>query len=209
MFKYVHNNLSFMKKIGDGAEAVVYLGKDVVKDRISKSYRHKNIDIKLRKFRTRREGKILEKLGGIKFPCPKVIGVDDKEMKLKMEYIKAPMMKDVLEKKDYKKICKEVGKYVAIMHNAHIIHGDLTTSNMLLKRGHVFFIDFGLSFISYRGEDMAVDIHLLKQALESKHYSICDECFKSFLKGYKKVGDYKEIMKRLEKVELRGRYKHK
>ena len=198
-----------MKKIGDGAEAIVYLGKDVIKDRISKSYRHKKIDVKLRKFRTRREGKILKKLEMIKFPSPRIIDMDDKEMKLKMEYIKAPMLKDVLEKKDYKKICKNIGKYVAILHNNQIIHGDLTTSNMLLKRGKVYFIDFGLSFISYRVEDMAVDIHLLKQALESKHYSICDECFKYFLKGYKKVKNYKEIISRLKKVELRGRYKHK
>ena len=51
-----------MKQIGDGAEAIIYLDTDVIKERVKKSYRHKNIDIKLRKFRTRRESKVLKKL---------------------------------------------------------------------------------------------------------------------------------------------------
>ena len=135
-----------MKQIGDGAEAIIYLDKDVIKHRIEKSYRHKDIDVKLRKFRTRRESKILKKLQEIGFPAPKLIEIDDKEMKIVMSYINAPRLRDVLEKKDHKKLCKEIGEKIALLHNNDIIHGDLTTSNMLLTDGSpdkLYFIDFG------------------------------------------------------------------
>jgi tRNA A-37 threonylcarbamoyl transferase component Bud32 len=53
-----------------------------------------------------------------------------------------------------------------------------------------------------------VDIHLIKKALESKHYQYSDECIRYVLEGYKKeVKEFDAIMKRLEKVEGRGHYK--
>ena len=197
-----------MKRIGDGAEAIIYLDKDVIKERIKKSYRHETIDLKLRKFRTRRESKVLKKLEGIKFPAPRLIDVDDKEMKIIMEHIDAPRLRDAINANNQKKLCKETGKLVAELHNNEIIHGDLTTSNILFK-DKLSFIDFGLSFFSRRVEDKAVDIHLFRQALESKHHEIWRKAFKNFLSGYKKADDYKEIMLRFEKVEGRGRYKGK
>ena len=72
----------------------------------------------------------------------------------------------------------------------------------------IFFIDFGLGYISKKIEDKAVDIHLLKQALEAKHFKNWEVLFKEFEKGYSKSKDYKDIIKRLKKVEARGRYKH-
>ena len=69
----------------------------------------------------------------------------------------------------------------------------------------IYFIDFGLSFFSQKIEDKAVDLHLLKQALESKHYKIWEKCFKEVLEGYKAAKDYNEVMARFEKVEKRGR----
>lgn len=196
------------KQISKGAEAIIYLDKDVIKDRIKKSYRIKEIDEKLRKSRTKREAKVLENLSVINFPSPNLIYSDQKEI-IKMEYIKGPKLRDVLEKKDYISLSKEVGKKIAIMHNNHIIHGDLTTSNMLLNK-EIYFIDFGLSFFSYKIEDKAVDLHLLKQALESKHYRVWEKCFNAALKSYEKEShDGKEVIARLEKVELRGRYKGK
>ena len=197
-----------MKRIGNGAEAIIYLDKDVIKERIKKEYRHENIDLKLRKFRTRRESKVLKKLEGIKFPAPRLIDVDDKEMKIIMEHIDAPRLRDVINANNQKKLCKETGKLVAELHNNDIMHGDLTTSNILFK-DKLSFIDFGLSFFSRRVEDKAVDIHLFRQALESKHHQIWRPAFKNFLLGYKKADDYKEIMLRFEKVEGRGRYKGK
>jgi TP53 regulating kinase-like protein len=197
-----------MKQLSQGAEAKIYLDKDIVKDRFKKSYRLEEIDTKLRKFRTRRETKILTKLHEINFPVPKLIESDDKSMKIKMEYLDGKKVRDMLEESDYKKICKEIGKLIAVMHDNGIIHGDLTTSNMVFT-DKVNFIDFGLSYFSDRTEDKAVDLHLLRQALESKHYRVWEDCFKAALKGYEKSEDYKTTMTRLEKVEARGRNKQK
>lgn len=198
-----------MKKIAQGAEAKLYLTDNkIIKDRFKKDYRLKEIDVRLRKSRTKKEAKIFDKLSMLNFPAPKLIETDEKE-KIIMEFIKGPKLRDVLEEKDYKSLSEEIGKKIAILHNNNIIHGDLTTSNMILSK-KIYLIDFGLSFFSHKIEDKAVDLHLLKQALESKHFKIWEDCFKAALKGYEKEAtDAKEVLKRLEKVEQRGRYKGK
>lgn len=197
-----------MKKIiGQGAESVIYLDNNlVVKDRVKKNYRIREIDDKLRKFRTKREAKIIEKLPVSK---PALVKVSDEKMQIEMEYIKGNLLRDFLTEKNCAKLCREIGKDVAKIHDAGIIHGDLTTSNLILKENKIYFIDFGLSFFSDKIEDKAVDIHLLRQALESKHYNFWEKAFKSFLEGYKANSKYKEVLNRLEKVEARGRYKGK
>lgn len=201
-----------MKLIGHGAEAKLYLDSktcNVVKRRIEKTYRIKEIDKNLRKKRTRREGRILEKLEGM---CPKLIEVDEDNMEIVMEYLEGPIIKDVLDKYNKKKrskIMEEVGINVGKMHDKNVIHGDLTTSNMIIGK-EVKLIDFGLSFVTDKAEHKAVDIHLFKQALESKHYRHYEGLYESFLNGYKKeVSNYSEIINRLDKVEKRGRYKQR
>jgi len=229
------------KLISQGAESKLYLTDNkIIKDRFKKEYRIKEIDEKLRKFRTKRESKILEKLSIINFPSPKLIDTDKE--KIIMNYVKGPLVKNILEKnyktreqsksKDLRgfenqrfsnnrrfsvsrkslisvNLVKEIGEKIAVLHNNNIIHGDLTTSNMIFNK-EVFFIDFGLSFFSHKIEDKAVDLHLLKQALESKHYKIWEKAFKIVLESYKKKAENSdEILKRLEKVEKRGRYKQK
>ncbi len=198
-----------MEKIGSGAEAVIYLDKDnVIKDRISKSYRLPEIDTKLRRSRTRREAKVIEKLNSIGVPGPKLISMDDNSMKISMSHIKGSKVRDVLAENPIE-LCKEIGKKVAKLHFNGIIHADLTTSNMILS-DEIYFIDFGLSFFSDKAEDKAVDLHLLDRALESRHFSLYPSCWKAVLEGYEK--EYNEsglVLKRLEKVESRGRNKGK
>ncbi|MCK4521169.1 MAG: Kae1-associated serine/threonine protein kinase [Nanoarchaeota archaeon] len=198
-----------MKLIAQGAEAKLYrTDNKLVKDRIKKSYRIKEIDNRLRKFRTKREGKILRKLSSIGFASPGFIDSDEKE-KLVMDFIRGKTLRDFLDEKNYSKLMKELGKKIAVLHNNNIIHGDLTTSNFIFNK-EIFFIDFGLSFISHKIEDKAVDLHLLKQALESKHYKFWEKAYKIALEAYKKEEKQgKEILKRLELVETRGRYKRK
>src|SRR3990167_2700846 len=193
-----------MKIIKQAAEAIIFLDKDkVIKERIRKSYRIDDIDNKLRKFRTRSEGKLLEKIDN----SPEVYEVNDKEMKIVMEFIDGKLVKDILDNMTREKrnlLLREIGRRIAKMHDKDIIHGDLTTSNMILK-DKVYFIDFGLGFHSKKIEDKAVDLHLLKQALESKHYKHFEESYKKVLNGYKSSKNWKEVLKRLEKVERRGR----
>ena len=102
-----------------------------------------------------------------------------------MEYISGEKLSDNLESLDYKSISKLIAENISKMHNQGIIHGDLTTSNMILSKGKLYFIDFGLSHIDEKLEHKAVDLHLLKQALESKHYKNFDSSFKAVLDSYK------------------------
>lgn len=199
------------KIIARGAESIIYKeNNNLVKERISKSYRHPTIDNNKRKYPTRREFKLLLKAQKI-INVPEVLMFDEKEMKVVMQYIKGDVLKKTLDtytKAKREKVAIEIGKQTAKMHDNHIIHGDLTTSNMILNK-KVYFIDFGLGFVSPKEEHKAVDIHLLKQALESKHYKHYEKLYKNFLKGYKTSKNYKKVMERLEKVEKRGRYKRK
>ena len=198
-----------MKLIAQGAESKIFLEKGrVIKNRFRKTYRIKEIDEKLRKARTKREAKVLDKLQKINFPTPELINNNEKDT-LEIEYIKGKLIKNKLKENNCIKLSKEIGEKIAILHNNNIIHGDLTTSNMIFNK-EVFFIDFGLSFFSKKIEDRAVDLHLLKEALESKHYKIWEVCYKEALKNYKKKAKHgKEVLERIKVVESRGRYKRK
>lgn len=194
------------KQIGSGAEAIILLNKNnnIEKKRIEKTYRLKEIDVPLRKSRTKKEAKVLEKLKSFGLNVPKLINTT--EYDIEMENIDGTQLKKLLDKNP--EYAEMIGKNLTIMHDNNIIHGDLTTSNMILKNGKLYFIDFGLSFNSTRIEDKAVDIHLFKQALESKHFRVMHKAYKHFLKTYNPKYK-KEILTRLDEVEKRGRYKEK
>ncbi len=201
-----------MKIIHQGAEAVIkFKDGTIFKERKKKNYRIHEIDDMIRKKSTRSETKLLQKAKKI-VPVPDVIDFCDQEMIIKMEFIEGKRLRDIVEdlsSKKRKEIFKRVGKKIARLHNAQIIHGDLTTSNLIIT-DKIFFIDFGLGFISTKVEDKAVDLQLLKKAIHSKHYKCAKECFDAVLEGYKKESqDYKLFKTRFEKVEKRGRYKTK
>ena len=181
----------------------------VVKRRIKKSYRIPEIDEKLRKLRTRSEARIMERLQG-KINIPKILKVDEKSKEIFMQYIEGKKLSEFLDSFPISKqleIAEEIGKEISKIHDENIIHSDLTTSNMILQENKIFFIDFGLSFHSSRIEDKAVDLHLLRQALESKHFQHWKELYQRVRESYN-PRDKEKILKQLEKVEARGRYKH-
>lgn len=195
--------------IAQGAEAIlIHKNGKLIKRRIPKGYRHPELDKKIRIRRTRSESKILEKISKI-INVPKIISV--KESEIDMEFIDGKKLSEHLDSlKNAPEICGKIGENIALLHNHDIIHGDLTTSNMILKDNRIYFVDFGLGFHSSRIEDKAVDLHLLKQALESRHFRRWQEFFDSALKGYKKNSkETEKILNQLKKVESRGRYKGK
>lgn len=197
------------KIIAIGAEAVISQDKNkIIKTRVAKGYRLPVLDEKLRKLRTRSEAKILEKASAL-IPVPKLISSDDKKKEIIIEYISGKKLSENLEKLNYNSICKQIGKSLAKLHDTELIHGDLTTSNLIYqeKDKKVYFLDFGLGFHSNKSEDRAVDLHLIKQALEAKHPKIHEEAYEAILAGYKSSANYQETIKQLEKVEKRGRYK--
>lgn len=192
-----------------GAEAILTREEaKVIKQRIKKSYRLPELDKKIREQRTRKETKLLTD-SSKHIPIPKVLNSSDKESKIELEFIEGKKLSEHLNNlKNAEEVCKQIGENIAKLHNQGIIHGDLTTSNMILKEKELFFIDFGLGFNSSKTEDKAVDLHLIKQALEAKHFEHFEKFFNSVIEGYKASSNNPaEILKRLEKVELRGRYK--
>jgi len=147
---------------------------------------------------------MLNKLEELNFPSPRLHDMNDKAMQIRMEMINGNKIRDVLYQNPIA-LSEEMGSKIGMLHTEDIIHGDLTTSNMILDK-EIKFIDFGLSFFSSKEEDKAVDLHLFRQALESKHHENWEECFKAALKGYKQANPHAEsILKRLEQVEKRGR----
>lgn len=192
--------------IASGAEALIIReGSHIIKDRVSKSYRHPELDRKIIKQRTKSETKLLEKASRIiDAPKPEQ-GTQFNE--IKMPFIEGKKLSDSLEQLDWKEICRMIGNNIAKLHDKDIVHGDLTTSNMILtKENRLYFIDFGLGFSSSRIEDKAVDLHLIKQALEAKHFTIHKEAEKIILENYTSK-DRVKILEQLRKVESRGRYK--
>ena len=179
-----------MKTLAIGAEAIILQDRNkVVKDRTAKGYRIAEIDRKLRSSRTRGEAGILGRLARIGFSSPKALRANEKTGKLEIEFISGPKVKEVLEKIDYARLSGDIGKKIAMLHNNNIIHGDLTTSNMILHGREVYFVDFGLSFLSERVEDREM-------------------AFQACLAAYRKnCRNGAEVLKRLEIVEKRGRYK--
>jgi len=140
---------------------------------------------------------------------PSVLESNEKSKKIVMENISGKKLSESLNKfdlKEQKKIAKKIGENVSKIHNLGIIHGDLTTSNMLWKGDKVYFIDFGLGYHSIKIEDRAVDLYLLKQALEAKHFENFEIFFKEILKNYKNK-DREKVLEQLKKVEKRRRYK--
>ncbi len=203
-----------MKVISVGAEAVLYVeGGNVIKQRQPKKYRVKELDDKLRLHRMRREARVIAALQQLGIPVPKLVRADEKTATLAMQLIEGKKARDALSKSSYHRICAEIGKAVGMMHKNSIVHGDLTTSNMIISSsdGRVFFIDFGLSLFSSKDEDKAVDLHLFRQALGSSHHAIANQCFAAAIKAYKEANStgWKGVLTRLEKVEQRGRNKHK
>jgi len=199
-----------------GAEAVLYLrdgerGQELVKERLSKGYRIAQLDMKIRKQRTRAEAKLMERARANGIAVPRVRTED--AFRLVMEYVKGAKLKDALNAMaagERKKVCMEMGGLIAALHGAGVIHGDLTTSNMLLSQadGRIYLVDFGLGKFSAAVEDQAVDLFLLFEALKATHFAVLDACWKDVTDGYaSRFGKAKDVLARLEKIKKRRRYK--
>ena len=199
------------KELSRGAEAVIFLQDNkIIKERIKKSYRYFQLDVKLRKNRTKRELNLLKKSSEI-INVPKVIG--NSETEIFMEYIQGEKLSNLVDDmkvNDVNRYFFVIGESLGKLHNKDIIHNDLTTSNILLFNDEIYFIDFGLGFISNKIEDKAYDLHILRNTLKSRHFTKHEKAFSRVIEGYKKISnDFKQIEERLKKIEKRGRYKRK
>ena len=200
-----------MKIIKRGAEAVLYLDNShLVKERVKKSYRLAQIDERLRKLRTRKEARLLSEAKRLGVETPNMFAVDENNFKITMEFVDGKRLKEFLNETDDKnreKTAEKIGKAVGLLHKNGIIHGDLTTSNMILKNDKIYFIDFGLGDFSKRIENQAVDLSVLKEAFKSTHFKHLNLLWESFIKGYKQTNNnFNKVLDTLNDIEKRGRY---
>ena len=188
------------------------MGFDVVqKRRLKKSYRIKEIDEKLISYRTKEEAKLITEARQYGVSVPIIYDVDLKKGIITMEYLKGKRIKDILNdlnEAERKELCIKIGKSIARFHNNDIIHGDITTSNMILVDEKVHFIDFGLGEKNSEIESKGVDLHVLMEAIESTH-SKYSNCFDYVIEGYKKElkNNANPIIKKIEEIVKRGRYR--
>jgi len=197
-----------MRLIYKGAEAELwessYLNFPVIlKKRIKKSYRIKELDERIRKERNRREALMLAEARA-SVNTPHVLGIDLEKNVIIMEYLKGKTIKELFLSKhaNKKKISKEIGVLVKKLHDTNIIHGDLTTSNMIKTTKGIYFIDFGLSYKSNKTEDKAVDVLVFKKMLKSTHWSHFNTIWEAFKKAYSD----KKVLGKVEEIEKRARY---
>jgi len=204
--------------IKKGAEACLFLAdwhgrKVMMKKRLPKKYRLPRLDEQIRTYRTIHEPQLLHEAKKVGVPTPTIFLIDIKDATIIMEFIKGKQMKQLLSKvsKDERqRLCFKIGELIGRLHKHGIIHGDLTTSNMIQdSQGKIFFVDFGLGEKSEELEARGVDLHLVKRALQSIHFKFAEECFKAVLEGYSKVLDaetVKSVLDKIKEIERRGRY---
>ena len=142
---------------------------------------------------------------------PIIYDVDVLLGNITFEYVKGHRIKDVFDDLTVyqrKKIAYQMGVQIALLHNAEIIHGDLTTSNMILSDEMIYFIDFGLSEINNEIEAQGVDLHLLMEALESTHFRYSSS-FKDVFKGYTDTYESNSdlVKHKIDEIVKRGRYR--
>ncbi|MBS7641272.1 Kae1-associated kinase Bud32 [Candidatus Bathyarchaeota archaeon] len=215
---FSHDYLTPGVLIKKGAEANIYLGKwygrkVVFKRRLPKKYRLSELDRAIQIQRTKHEPQMIHKAKEAGVPAPIVFMVDLEEATVVMEYVEGKRVKDILNdlsSEERIEICRQIGRLIGKLHKSGIVHGDLTTSNMILTpNGKIVLIDFGLSEQSMELESRGVDLHLMKRALTSTHYNYVDECFNAVMRGYEEeMGPEitKSVLDRVSEIEKRGRY---
>nr|GMD93610.1 EKC/KEOPS complex subunit bud32-like [Ipomoea batatas] len=172
--------------IKQGAEARVFEStfvgrRSIVKERFSKKYRHPTLDSKLTLKRLNAEARCMTKARRLGVATPVLYAVDPILHSLTFEYVEGPLVKDILlgfgssgiDEERIADIAFQIGNAIGKIHDGGLVHGDLTTSNMLMRSAtnQLVLIDFGLSFTSTLPEDKAVDLYVLERALLSMHSS--------------------------------------
>jgi Kae1-associated kinase Bud32 len=192
-----------MKEISRGAEAIIFdSGSEIIKDRIKKGYRLEVIDEKLRKDRTKLEFKILTHCYNNGLNVPKPMRME--ETKIVMQKIDGKRFSDCF---DLNRM-PEIGEMIAKLHNLGVVHGDLTTANIMMDdSGKLYLIDFGLAKFSNKWEDKATDLFTFKEALYAKHTLYAEKAYNLFMSEYMiKAREAKKILNSLNEIEKRRRY---
>jgi len=197
-----------------GAEAELrrteFLGRPAVeKFRVPKAYRLPAMDEELRRTRIRVEARLMAEARTAGVAVPVLYDINLVDNKIVMEYVEGPTVKEVLEEGGARAhgTAREVGRIAGRLHKAGIIHGDLTTSNMILRDGRIVMIDFSLGGKEASTEARGVDLHLLREALTSAHRNAA-AYYRDVLAGYRETfgKGAEDVVRKVKEIESRGRY---
>ena len=200
-----------------GAEADVILGnwqglEAVFKVRKPLTYRLRVLDESIRRQRTVREAEMIHLAKKAGVASPVLYNVDVPASTIVMEFVRGERVKDLvpsLTDGELDKVFFEFGEAAAKLHRSGIMHGDLTTANVVRRAGRLVFIDFGLSVRTERLEDHAVDLRLIKETLVGAHADVSAKALDSLYGGYASVvgpSRSRAVLKQLQNIERRGRY---
>lgn len=200
-----------------GAESVIYKmdhwgAPYVLKWRQSKPYLLPDIDMHLRKSRTSRECKMLTAARALGVPTPTVYSVDLNKYTILMDFIPGLQLKELAEQASQPNLLslsRNFGKLIALLHEGNIVHGDPTTSNVIVsKNSRLWIVDFGLSETNATVEMKGVDLHLIHRALETTHWEVQEKMLEATLEGYIDVlgSSAEPILSRMKEIRERGRY---
>ncbi len=206
--------LPSLKLLARGAEAEVRLGefmglRAVFKVRVRKLYMHPMLDESLRYRRTRREARVMVAARGAGARVPMVYAVLPSLGLLVMEYVEGVRLKEYFDSDPEAgvRLSREAGRLLALIHSAGVVHGDYTTSNLIVARDGLYIIDFGLADFDSSLEERATDLHLYRRSLESAHARYAGDAYRAFVEGYASAArDWRPVVERAEEIRLRGRY---
>ena len=201
-----------------GAEADLFLSelppwKVVVKRRVRKAYRHEELDSSIRKERTIKESSAIRdaKIAGARLPS--ILGLDIERSTIIMTFIDGVLARDSIDTMSNTRrisLLEELGRQVGFLHSAGIMHGDLTTSNIIVPADEKpFMIDFGMARKSTDHEDHGSDLHLLQRSLIATHALDAPSLLRRVAKGYREVvGEEmaKSSLRKAAEIARRGRY---
>ena len=200
-----------------GAEAVVDVGDVVTKRRVPKTYRHPDLDERLRETRTRSEARLTHAARGVGVPTPVVREIDDVEGTLVFEHVGDRDLAHALSPARV----RAVGAHLAALHDAGFVHGDPTTRNVRVTGDlaatdpaggtagggdeRVFLVDFGLGYHTEGVEDYAMDLHVFDQSLVGTARDPAP-LRAALREGYAAAAGDDRVLDQLAAVEGRGRY---
>jgi TP53 regulating kinase and related kinases len=207
-----------MEPFHRGAEANLFLStiepwKVVVKQRISKAYRNASLDAKIRKERTLSEVSIMHdaKAAGVKVPS--ITGVEPETNTFSMTFVEGTLARDGLDGmslQEATKLFEKLGSMIGLLHSAGIVHGDLTTSNIVVTlAGDPVLVDFGMARRSVDPEDRGVDLHLLQRSIVTSHLKDASPLVKALATGYSKTAGravHESSWAKAREISRRGRY---
>ena len=200
-----------------GAEADLYVAyagpwKVVIKKRNPKQYREPVLDASIRRERTIAESSLIHqsRLAGVRVPS--LIAVDLDNTLISMTFVDGILARDSLDQMSRagrRRFFIDLGRQIGLLHSGGIVHGDLTTSNIIASRETPFLLDFGMAHRSSHLEDQAVDLHLLQRSIATSHTTEPSACISSLATGYRKtLGDQtaRMVWRKATEISRRGRY---